>query len=338
MKIVFALDNHIKYYAIDDAVRELYRRGHEIVVIMGQDKESPVSDVALQKARTDLPNLKVEPLITRKVLRKVVRTLWEVLNYAHILKNEDKRPWDAMKWGRFFDPAIWKVISSVPGKTLLKTRFVQSMLQSIKRMIPVAPEIKRHLQQINPDVLVAMPLISGDSREGEYVQAASALGIPSVFSMFSWDNLSTKGTFHTQPDYHIVWNESLAQELVYMHGIPRAQIHITGAPRFDRLGVGGGNYILPREGFCHIAGIDPTRKFILYVASTFILDSQHRKSAGEEQLILKIADALRKNKETENIQILVRQHPQNAGIIPPMQSANRDNLSVYPPVGELPDT
>ena len=59
MKIVFALDNYIKYYAIDDVVRELYRRGHKIVIVIGQDKESPVSDDAFQKAQSDLPNLRI---------------------------------------------------------------------------------------------------------------------------------------------------------------------------------------------------------------------------------------------------------------------------------------
>lgn len=338
MKIVFALDNYIKYYAIDDIVRELYRRGHKIVIVIEQDKESPVSDDAFQKAQSDLPNLRIETLIKRKILRKVVRTLREILNYAHILNNEEKRPWDAAKWARFFEPAVWKVVSSRFGKKALKKRLVQKMLRSLERMIPVAPEIKLHLQCLKPDLVIAMPLISGDSREGEYVQAASALRIPAIFSMFSWDNLSTKGTFHCKPDFYIVWNEPLAQELITMHGIAPGKIHITGAPRFDRLGHGGGDYILPHEEFCRIARVDPNKKFILYVASTFILDSQYRKSAGEEQLILRIADVLQKSRETADLQILVRPHPQNAGIIPPLQNANQSNLSVYPPVGELPDT
>lgn len=338
MKIVFALDNYIKYYAIDDVVRELYRRGHQIAIVLGQDKESPVSDDAFRMAETDMPNLRVEPLVKRKILRKVVRTLREILNYAHILKDEEKRQWDATKWGRFFEPGIWKILSSPAGKITLKNPLTQKTLRALERMIPVAPEVKKHLQEINPDIIIAMPLISGDSRESEYVQAASVLRIPSAYSMFSWDNLSTKGTFHGMPDFHLVWNEPLARELVHFHGIPRDRIFITGAPRFDRLGTGGGGYILPREEFCRIAGIDPVKKFVLYVASTFILDSRYRKSAGEEQLILKIAEALRKGAETAGLHILVRPHPQNAAIIPALRGAHRDNVSVYPASGEIPDT
>lgn len=338
MKLLFALDNYIKYYAIDDVIRELYHRGHDIVIVIGQDKESPVPDDAFQKAQTDLPNLRVEPLIKRKVLRKVVRTLRELLNYAHILNNEEIRPWDAAKWGRFFDLAVWKIVSSAFGKKALKNSFVQKFLRVVERMIPIVPEIKKRLQEIQPNIVVAMPLISGDSREGEYVHAATSLGIPTVFSLFSWDNPSTKGTFHSKPDFHLVWNEPLARELVAMHNIPREIIHITGAPRFDRLANGGRDYILPREEFCSIAGIDPDRKFILYVASTFILDSNHRKSVGEDRLILKIAEDLAKNAETADLQILVRPHPQNAAIIPELHNANLSNLSVYPQVGEFPDT
>jgi hypothetical protein len=205
-------------------------------------------------------------------------------------------------------------------------------------MIPVAPEIKGHLQEIKPDIVVAMPLISGDSREGEYVQAASTLHIPTVFSMFSWDNLSTKGTFHSQTDFHLVWNEPLAQELVQLHHIPRDSIFITGAPRFDRLSNHCGEYILPREEFCRIVGMDPEKKFILYVGSTFILDSQFKQSRAEERLILEIANTLQKHRDTTEVHVLARPHPQNAGIVAGLKSENRENISIYPIAGELPDT
>ena len=110
MKIMFALDNYIKYYSIDDVIRRLYQRGHQIVVVIGQDKESIVSDDALQKARMELPEVKFEPLIKRKILRKSVKGLRELINFAHILNNEENRQWDVQKWGRFFHPLTWKFI------------------------------------------------------------------------------------------------------------------------------------------------------------------------------------------------------------------------------------
>jgi len=338
MKIIFTLDNYLKYYSIDDAVRELYRRGHEILIILGQDKESHIPDDALQKAAAELPNLRIEALIRRKFLPKVVRFIRELLNYAYVLNREEKRRWDAKNWGRFFHHSIWRVISSASGKMVLKNPLFQKTLRFVEKMIPVAPEIKRHVKAHKPDILVALPLISGDSRESEYVQAAVALGIPTVFSMFSWDNISTKGTFHSQPDHHIVWNKPLARELSSLHNIPLERIHITGAPRFHRLVGNVNGFVLPRNEFCDMAGIDPAKKYILYAGSTYLLDSNVQKSLSEDVLILKIADALAGNNRTQDVHILVRPHPVNTRIIPALKDAGRSNVTVYPSPGELPDT
>ncbi|GJQ35136.1 MAG: hypothetical protein JETCAE01_11460 [Anaerolineaceae bacterium] len=338
MKIIFALDNYLKYYSIDDAVRELYRRGHEIVVILGQDKESHIPDDALQKAAAELPNLRIETLVRRKFLPKVVRFIRELLNFAYVLNREEERRWDAKNWGRFFHHSAWKVISSASGKKVLKNPLFQKTLRFIENMIPVAPEIKRHVKVHKPDVLVALPLISGDSRESEYVQAAAALGIPAVFSMFSWDNISAKGTFHSQPDHHLVWNKPLAEELCRLHNIPRERVHVTGAPRFHRLIGGANGLILPRNEFCRIAGIDPAKNYILYAGSTYLLDSNVQKSLSEDVLIVKIADALAEYKQTRDVHILVRPHPVNTRIIPALKDASRPNVTIYPSPGELPDT
>lgn len=338
MKIIFALDNYLKYYSIDDVVRELYRRGHEIVMIMGQDKESHIPDDALQKAKAELSNIEIVSLVKRKILRKLVRGLRELINYAYILNNEANRRWDAKNWGRFFHPLTWRLISSTPGKRLLKTAFIQKTLRFIEKKIPVAPEIKQHVKHHSPDIVIALPLISGDSREGEYIQAAAALGIPTVYSMFSWDNISSKATFHAHPDFHIVWNKPLAEELVRLHSIRRERVFITGAPRFDRLIGNGAQYILPRDEFCRIAGINPEKKYILYVGSTYLLDKNVSKLLSEDVLVREIADALDENPQTVEVHILVRPHPVNVGIIPALQESGRKNISVYPSPGELPDT
>jgi hypothetical protein len=248
------------------------------------------------------------------------------------------RRWDILNWGRYFHPFEWKLISSRPGKRMLKNGTVQKTLRFFERMLPLVPAIKDHLRRLAPDVLIAIPLISGDSREGEYVQAAKGIGIPTVFSMFSWDNITTKGTFHSTPDYYIVWNEALAKELVELHGISREQIYITGAQRFDRLIDTVGGYILPREEFCRIAGLDADKKFILYVCSTFILDGQLNKSLDEDVLVLEITKDLEMHKETKDAQILVRPHPQNLTVVPALLAAGGKNISVFPNPGEFPDT
>lgn len=339
MKILFVLDNHIKYYSIDDVVRDLIRRGHEVIMVVGEYyKKETIPDDALQKAIAELPNFRVETLIKRRYIGKYVRGIRELLNYAYILNNESMRRWDVLNWGRYFHPLWWKFISSRLGKGILKNHIIQKKLRFLESLLPIVPAIRDYLRRLAPDILIAIPLISGDSREGEYVQAAKPMGIPTVFSMFSWDNITTKGTFHSSPDFYIVWNEALAKELVELHGIQQKQIYITGAQRFDRLIDTVDSYILPREEFCQVAGLDADKKYILYVCSTFILDGQLKKSLDEDVLVLEITRDLESYTETKDVQILVRPHPQNLTVIPALLAESGKNISVFPNPGEFPDT
>src|SRR3989304_5961101 len=159
MRFLFVLDNYSKYFSIDDVVRELYRRGHDIVLIMGLEKKKNVPDDAVQKAKANLPNLKIEPLLRRKFLRKFARDIRELLNYAHILNNEETRPWDASKWDRFFHPYVWHMVTSASGKKKLKDISFQKTLRSIEQKIPVVSKIRNHIKRHNPDLVIVDSLM-----------------------------------------------------------------------------------------------------------------------------------------------------------------------------------
>lgn len=338
MKILFVLDNYSKYFSIDDVVRELYQRGHEISIIMGMDDKKDVPDDAIQKAKIDLPNMQIEPLLKRKFLRTFARDIRELLNYAHILNNEATRQWDVAKWNRFFHPLVWRLLISDTGKKRLKDRAFQKILRSIEQKIPAQPRIKNQIKRHKPDLVIALPLVNADSRENEYIQASLALGIPCVYSMYSWDNIESKATFQSRPNYNIVWNKSLADQLASGHDIPSDRIFITGAPRFDRLLDAKNEYVLPREEFCKRAGIDANRKYFLYVASTFLVNSKFTKALNEDKIVLEIAAAFQKNPRTSAVDMLVRPHPNNTGIVKTILEKKPDNISIYPKHGEFPDT
>jgi hypothetical protein len=338
MKVLFVLDNYSKYFSIDDVVRLLYKRGHNISLIIGLDKKRNTPDDAIQKAKVSLPNLQVEALLKRGFLRKFARDIRELLNYAHILNNETNRQWDVAKWNRFFHPIAWRMITSAAGKKRLKDRSFQRFLRSVEQKIPVDSRIRNQIKRQKPDLVIVLPLLNADSKENEYVQASIALGIPCVYSMFSWDNIASKGTFQSRPDYNIVWNKPLAEELAQVHDVPSERIFITGAPRFDRLIDGGGGYILSRDEFCRIAGIDRNKKYILYVGSTFLVNNEYKKAGNEEAIILEIAEILQKDTKTNDINILVRPHPFNSSIAKTLLDSKMPNVFVYPVNGELPDT
>ncbi|MBN8655572.1 MAG: hypothetical protein J0M11_07540 [Anaerolineae bacterium] len=338
MKVLFVSSSYSNFYAIDDIVRRLFQRGHDVRLILGMDEKATIADDALQHIRKDIPGLVIEPLKSRKTMWKFTRLLREVLNYAHVLNNENTRKWDVAKWFRFFPPFLWKIVSTPAGRKSLKKPQVQNFLRALEQRIPVDHMIREHIQRHAPDIIIVMPLINPASKETEYLRAARAMGILVLYSMVSWDNISSKGTFHGKPDYSVVWNEPLALELSSMHDIPRERIFITGAPRFDHLIDKVDGRIMPHTEFCRMVGLDEKKEYILYVGSTFLVTNDHKKNADESVLVLEVADALAKDPRTKDVNLVLRPHPTNSTFLEKIRAQARPNIIVFPHRGEIPDT
>jgi CDP-glycerol glycerophosphotransferase (TagB/SpsB family) len=185
--------------------------------------------------------------------------------------------------------------------------------------------------------VILSPLINPASTEADYLQAALALKIPSVYALYSWDNLTSKGTFHSVPDHSFVWSRSLALDLAKWHNIPPQQIIVTGAPRFDPWFEG--KLSQDRNEFCKLAGLDPQKPFVLYVCSTFLVDSNYKKEVSEATIISEISSALQQHPEIQDFQILVRPHPTNSQkVVESIIALNDAHVHVYPLRGEFPDS
>ena len=340
MRVLFISANYSYYFAIDPVVRELFRRGHEVYLVTGRREKRNFPDDSLKNAQMDHPNLVVHPLLKRRFLRGFVRDLQELLNFAHVLNHEASRQWDVVLWGRFFPKWLWRIVNTSAAKAKLKDRSFQRILRALEQKIPVDAGIRKEIQQINPDVVLMLPLVNPDSLESEYKRAAQALGIPAIYAMSSWDNTSTKGTFHGYPDYSLVWNKPLADELVNLHGHPRETIYMTGTPRFSHLfeDFDEKEDILSHGELCRQTGLDAEKPYILYVCSTFLVNSKRKKEIDEAIIIHEIVHAMEADPRTQDVQMLVRPHPLNMGFIPKFLETKPQNVVVFPVNGEIPDT
>lgn len=339
MRVLFVSANYSYYFAIDSVVRELYRRGHEVYLVTGWREKRAFTDDLLRKAQADMPNLIIRPLLKRRFLRAFARDLREILNYSHVLNHEETRLWDVALWERFFKPWLWRIVSTPTARTKLKDKAFQRKLRLLEQKIPVNIAIQREIKQINPDVVLLLPLVNPDALENEYMRAAQALGIPTIYAMSSWDNTSTKGTFHGYPDYAFVWNKPLADELVNLHGYPQDQIYTTGTPRFSHLFNGQiQEYVLPQDEFYKQAGLDISKPYVLYVGSTFLINSERKKAHDEGIIIREIARAIANNPETKDVNLLVRPHPFNLRYVPSLVGEKLPNVFVFPQNEEIPDT
>ncbi len=340
MRVLFVSANYSYYFAIDPVVRELFRRGHEVYLITGRREKRNFPDDSLKNAQKDHLNLVVRPLLKRRYLRGFVRDLQELINFAHVLNRQAFRQWDVLLWGRFFPKWLWRIVNTSAAKAKLKDPTFQRTLIALDQNIPVDAGIRKEIQKINPDAVLMLPLVNPDSLENEYMRAAQALGIPAIYAMSSWDNTSTKGTFHGYPDYSLVWNKPLADELVYFHGHPRETIYMTGTPRFSHLlnGFNEKEHILSREELCQQTGLDVNKPYVLYVCSTFLVNSKRKKEIDEAIIIREVTRALNADPRTRDVNLLIRPHPLNMGFIPKFLETKPQNVVVYPVNGEIPDT
>lgn len=342
MRVLFVLANYHYYFTIDPVVRELARRGHSICLSTGmKEKQNFPNNIAMEKAQAELPNLEIRPLLRRRFLRVFAQNLRELLNFAHVLKSEEIRKWDVQIWGRFFTSKwVWRMFNTPLAKAKLKDHNFRRKLRAVEQRIPINYKICKEIKQINPAVVLMLPLITPNALEVEYMRAAQALGIPTIYSLVSWDNLSTKGTFHGYPDYSFVWNKPLADELVKLHGHPRETIYMTGTPRFSHLFDGSNKKedILSRDELCQQTGMDPGKPYVLYVGSTFLVNSKREIERDESIIIREVAQAMLADSRTKDVNILVRPHPLNLAYLPKFLEAKPQNVFVFPLNGEIPDT
>ncbi len=174
------------------------------------------------------------------------------------------------------------------------------MLAQMESAIPSDRAIDAFIRSERPDVVLVTPLIKIGSSQPEYVKSARALGIPVAFPVFSWDNLSTKGLIHVQPDRVIVWNERQRAEAVQMHGVAEDNVVVTGAPRFDDFFAMDPE---PRQQFCAGHGLDPSRPIVTYLCSSEFV-------AGHEAgFVSRWVEEIRGDPALAACNILIRPHP-----------------------------
>ena len=178
---------------------------------------------------------------------------------------------------------------------------LDKLLALMERTVPSATVLEDFLKAEQPDLLLVSPLVNLGSYQADFVKSAKALHIPVVYPVFSWDNLSTKGLIHVQPDGVIVWNERQRTEAVEMHGVPPDRVVVTGAPRFDEFfAMSPGT---TREQFCAIHGLDASQPIVVYLCSSEFV------AGGEVDFVRRWIDEVRREPSLRSCNILIRPHP-----------------------------
>ncbi|MCX6553052.1 MAG: hypothetical protein NTY02_18965, partial [Acidobacteria bacterium] len=200
--------------------------------------------------------------------------------------------------------AILRATRSRAARSWPARRLLSSALRALERRVPVRPEAAAFLRDRNPDVVLFTPLISLGSAELDYLDAAKALGLRTVFCVWSWDTLSSKSILRTMPDLVTVWNDTQKQEAVTLHRVPPSKVAVTGAQCFDHWF--NRKPSKSREAFCGRAGLPADPPFILWVCSALFVGTASESAVVEQWL-----DALRRSPDARLrlVPVLIRPHP-----------------------------
>ena len=321
MKILFVFTHYNFWSPLDPIARVYVAAGHEIRVLVdrarnvnfekrypfGQGKQPYRMDWSLSRGDT---------------WQFILNPLRELISYVAYLKlRKPTSPLLTERWSAYVPFFLKPLTRNEKGRAWLSRESFWDFLRRLESGAPTSRRIKRQLTDFAPDLVVAASAILPYSKETDYLKAAQELGIPTILIVPSWDNLTTKGTLHVQPDHVFVWNEGQIPEVEELHNVPAERVFCTGAPKFDSwFDI---EPALDRRSFCEQIGIDPEKPYLLYLCSSEFI------SGDETVYINELAERIRRDPRLNDLTLLVRPHPQNLGPWKAYQQ-NGSNFAVWP--------
>jgi CDP-glycerol glycerophosphotransferase (TagB/SpsB family) len=188
---------------------------------------------------------------------------------------------------------LMKVVVAV----LRRTKRARDMVRSAQSRF--APGIYTDLlAKYQPELVVAST--PGWRHDRYLLREAAAAGIPTASVIVGWDNSSSYSLPGADVDWMTCWSEIQKQELMLGSDWPAERVNIGGIPSYD--GYFRNEWLMPREEYFALHGLDPKRKLISY-ASSFITFSPNIQNVEA------LAELVSGDQLAEPSQLLIRLHP-----------------------------
>lgn len=189
-----------------------------------------------------------------------------------------------------------QVLLSLPGRA---RQVEESAAQHLLAGTNVAAFVQ-FLDEQQIDVVVS--LTPYHEQDELALWAARVSGRPSITSVISFDNPTTRGPLPVRSELVLVWNRHNERELRRGHpDLSAEQVRVVGAPQFDLHH--RRDLIMTRADWCSAMGLDVDRPVVLYGAGPQEL------VPGEERLVALIDEILESEDLPGDPVLLVRRHP-----------------------------
>jgi FkbM family methyltransferase len=292
-----------------ETLQSLVERGHEVTVAVQERDETRDRRLAQQ---IDSARFKVVPCPSARTdeWAFVAAPARRLRDCVHFLRPPfadspalQTRVFDKLRQELGLDVAAEALLTALQVLPPSQVGRIEGVLRLAERSIPTSALFNEFLQSHNPDVVLISPLVHFGSAQADVAASARRLGIPVWMLLFSWDNLSTKGCMHVEPDLMFVWNERQRAEAELLHRFPPSRVVVVGATRFDSFFAL--RPILTREQFHEPLGLDPRRPTLLYLCSSRLIAPQ------ELPFIERWVKALRSSSSNvlRECNVVIRPHP-----------------------------
>lgn len=132
------------------------------------------------------------------------------------------------------------------------------------------------------------------------LREAALRGVKTAVAIVGWDNPSSYRLSGSPVDWATCWSEIQKEELVLGSDWPPERVNIAGIPSYD--GYFRKQWLIPRDEYFAMHGLDPQRKLLTYASSFVTFSPNYPNIAALAKLVS--SDAL-----AEPCQLLVRLHP-----------------------------
>jgi hypothetical protein len=312
-------------------IEHLLRRGHQVTLLFDHDS-GPIDERGFHEWLAGGHQVTVGKTLRRGgVWRRVLFATREARSYASYCRRGPEAKFYRERWRQYLPP--WLRRRSEDNRlvrAVFHATFTQQLLGAVEHLSPPSPGIVAALRRDRRECVVVSPINLRFDEEVEYVKAAKKLGLPVVVPVLSWDNLTTKGLIHVQPDLVLAWHHGHCEEARAIHGVPADRIVITGSPFFDKW-FGINRPISARAATCSRIGIDPDKPYLLYLGSSVNI------ARDESWLVIALLQAIRRAEGPvlDQLQILFKPHPAN---LRPLQPLDEAGIAVYQRERGRPDT
>jgi hypothetical protein len=323
-KRIFISADHgmaVVYFLQTDVVPTLLRAGIEVVILTDDEIKDQIA------RRFAQPVLSFEGLRLKQATAYAnafrPRIQW-LLAYLRRVGGSWRINTEAM------DSHIWEVWAEnswkfrlgiwLPGalailllRTFSAARGLLVKLQS--RFIPLPHLYDDLFKKYHPDLVVAST--AGWRLDRYLLREAREHGVPTMAAIVGWDNPSSYSIPGVFMDYATCWSEIQKQELVLGSDWKAEDVNIGGIPSYD--GYFRRDWLLPKEEYFRLHGLDPNRKLISYASSFVHFAPNYPNVEALAQLVS--SDAL-----CQPAQLLIRLHPSHFQDKPQMFREEREKI------------